>query len=855
MHLKKLLVASLISLFVVTNSFAGYSNIENEKLHHVLVFMKNQINTDSLMDDFRSKNTLLSNRIKITINELKNCAKTQKTALNLLHQKRYESEVSYLKSYYIINCIELIGTSKIINKINELKEVDKIIDVNDEYVFPIVPITGENEERSMQAPGGTEPGLLAIDAHLLWQMGYTGNQRLLYSVDTGVWPQHPAIGNRFLANYYPMSQCWLPFDSPIPIDKSNSHGTHTIGTALGLATQTSDTIGVAPGAYFIATDPIVQNLNFVKPITVIMSSFEWALNPDGDVNTTNDVPDVINNSWGIALTPQIDTLCNSTVSLLLNVVETAGIVAVFSAGNEGPGQQTVGRPAFLANSIVNAFSVGALNGNIPEQTIASFSSRGPSVCGGSGSLLIKPEVSAPGVNVRSCVGTSGYSQYSGTSMAGPHVTGAVLLLREAFPQVSAEEIKLALYYTALDLGEPGEDNTYGMGIINVKAAFDYLALNNIPLPPNNRNKDITINNIVFPSTGTFICNNTFNPIVSLKNNGTEIITQTEINYGFVGENQQSFSWSGSLASGESVEITLPEISTSIGGNKEFLAICSSGNLTEEYDLINNRRISRFGILSSNDLPFSENFENGLNNGKWIVIDYDGDVKWDTAYTFNNGGNYSAVIKLNSSINFNNTDDLISPKFSFLNIDTAKLEFKVGYKLRNTSASDSLIVKLSTDCGQTFPHTIYRKGGSNLSTSSGSISDYVPQTNEDWRKESISLHTFSGNENIVIKFIAKNRKGNYISLDDINLFDINNNVGIAIMNDAKSKIYPNPTNKLLFVESHLAASPYVIADLTGKLVASGNNCNVIDLSNLCSGIYVLHINRKEFTEYHKIIVKH
>jgi subtilisin family serine protease len=124
--------------------------------------------------------------------------------------------------------------------------------------------------------------------------------------------------------------------------------------------------------------------------------------------------------------------------------------------------------------LVRFFAVGNVNANVASLPIASGSSRGPTVCSGTGSLKIKPEVSAPGTNVRSSVFNGNYTEYSGTSMAAPHVAGAIMILKEAFPELSGEDIMLALYFSAIDLGDEGEDNDYGMGIINLPAAYQYL---------------------------------------------------------------------------------------------------------------------------------------------------------------------------------------------------------------------------------------------------------------------------------------------------------------------------------------------------------------------------------------------
>ncbi|MCL4280128.1 MAG: S8 family serine peptidase, partial [Ignavibacteriaceae bacterium] len=124
---------------------------------------------------------------------------------------------------------------------------------------------------------------------------------------------------------------------------------------------------------------------------------------------------------------------------------------------------------------VNVFCVANINGASwlagSNDPITSSSSRGPSLCGGTGSLLIKPEVSAPGTSVRSCNSSGGYTSATGTSMAAPHVAGAVALLKQAFPNLTGRQILEALYNTARDLGTAGEDNTYGTGLIDVYAAF------------------------------------------------------------------------------------------------------------------------------------------------------------------------------------------------------------------------------------------------------------------------------------------------------------------------------------------------------------------------------------------------
>jgi len=807
----------------------------------VLIVFKSKCNLDSLQNQFRIKKTDTDSRAKTTIKLLKKTAfESQKNVYSFLLQTMRTSNnaIDSIRPFWICNAIYCKINPQLIDDLLNFREIEHIELTSEKQV--IAEQTIIEETQTMASPGGKEQGLVAIKAPALWAMGYTGQSRILYSVDTGVWPTHPAIGNRFLANYFPYSQTWFPFDSQYPSDKSNSHGTHTIGTVLGLQQNTNDTIGVAFNSYFIAADPIVQDLADVKPITVIMTSFEWAMNPDGDTATTSDIPDAINNSWGIALTPQDDTLCVSVVSDLLNAVEAAGIAAIFSAGNEGPGAQTVGRPAFISNTIVNNFSVGALDGNNINYPIASFSSRGPSVCGGEGSLLIKPEVSAPGVNVRSCVGTNSYSNYSGTSMAGPHVAGAVLLLKEAFPYLPGEEIKLALYNTAIDLGEPGEDNVYGMGMIDVLAAYNYLALNNAPVPPVSKKFDLRVEKIILPQENGILCTPNFSPQIIIKNNGDSIINGIKVYYKIAANTEQNITINTSMISGQIDTINLSPLFFNQSGLTEFLVRTEmlNSNATET-DVINNRRVSRFNFIPEANLPFHENFESAAISQNFVVKNPNNDATWKVDSTAGLAeSNISVVMPFNSSIDFNNVDELISPVFNFSNSDSLTFKFSVAYKLRATQLSDSLKVLLSNNCGESFDYKIYNKGGNSLSTSTGTTNNYLPTISTDWREESISLNQFTGQNGIVLKFIAKNRKGNYLSLDNIWLYNGVQPNFINEQNIESPTVYPNPANEYLminFPKSKITNPVVNVYSIDGKKVLSENS-NVISVQTLGNGIY-------------------
>jgi hypothetical protein len=258
-----------------------------------------------------------------------------------------------------------------------------------------------------------------------------------------------------------------------------SHGTHTMGIMTGMIL--GDTVGVAPDAQWMAAG--VTDCPGASYPSMNIAAYQWAMNPDSNITTISDMPDVINCSWR---DPNATNECTGIYVQTLSAVEAVGIAVVFSAGNSGPGASTVTPPKNISVDEVNVLCVANIDGALylggSNTPISSSSSRGPSLCGGTGSLLIKPEVSAPGTNIRSTI-PGGYGLMSGTSMASPHVAGAVALLKSFIPSYTGKQIKMALYQTARDLGTAGEDNIYGMGLIDIWAAYQLIASQLSPLSP------------------------------------------------------------------------------------------------------------------------------------------------------------------------------------------------------------------------------------------------------------------------------------------------------------------------------------------------------------------------------------
>ena len=797
-----------------------------------------------LKNEFHKNNTPVKQRASIICEKMQYIAnETQSPIIELIQANR--SEYKNLKPSWIINILFLDAKKSLIDKLSNHPHI-KSIKLQNTKSDIIDYIENVHSASSMAIENGTEPGIEAINVRPLWDMGYTGQGLLVFNYDTGVWPTHPAFKNRFFAHHYPMSQCWDGYFSDSPNGHISDHGTHTLGTMAGLVEETNDTIGIAFNAYWIANDFVTSTVETLPPIADMITSFEWALNPDGDVSTSHDVPDVINNSW--RWYNEMDTFqCSGYAVELMNVIEAAGIANIFSAGNNGPNNDGVRSPQRINSNLVNTFCVGSINANSEDYPISSFSCRGPTQCPGEGSLALYPEVVAPGQNVRSAWGENEYNTISGTSMASPHVSGAVLLLKEAFPFLTGQEILLAIYNTAYDLGETGEDNTFGMGLIDAYAAFNYLADSYTPVPPNFIGDDLVlveINN----TPNNISCEPSFNPALTILNNTDSLINEVKISYmDHLNDDEESeFIFEINLEPYTSTSIDLETIENNDFGDKEFSFRVETINTLLESNYHNNRKMVRFKYKPTFEMPFLENFQNGILSDAWHITNNDYNRSWDTISTGGlNTNNIAAYVNLYGyNPRAEQKDELIGPNI-YLDGDSIMLSFQVAYQKYNSSSKqDTLQIFLSNDCGESYNEKIFEKGGQDLSTHDEITSNFIPQENTQWREEIIDLTAFI-NQKIMLKFVTINLRGNNIFVDNINIYDPQN---ISLEDDKLSDItiQPNPSDGLFevsFRTQHVESIQ--ISNSIGKPIINQQINQKIsnysfDIKNYNSGLYFITI---------------
>jgi subtilisin family serine protease len=370
-------------------------------------------------------------------------------------------ELLDLRTYWIAPVIKARVQAHQIQAIDKLAGVSSVIE--DAAIELLNPVRFVGATSAIDA---TAAGFDAVGARTMWQLGLTGKGSLVASLDTGVDGLHPALAARYRGRTSEPGASWLdPEGGTFPNDPLG-HGTHTMGTVLGR--EAADTVGIAPDAEWIAAGVVDRGRTFSQTLSDLVAAFQWLADPDGDPDTHTDRPDVVLNSWGIpqGILPQ----CDATFWEVVDNLEALGTVVIFAAGNEGPGPSTLRMPADR-DQYLKCFAVGAVDANDPLAGAAPFSSRGPSLCN---STNIKPEIVAPGINVRSCKVGGGYHSMSGTSMAAPYVVGAVALMREYNPDATPQEIKQALVASALDVGAAGPDFSSGYGLLDIPGAIAML---------------------------------------------------------------------------------------------------------------------------------------------------------------------------------------------------------------------------------------------------------------------------------------------------------------------------------------------------------------------------------------------
>jgi len=347
-----------------------------------------------------------------------------------------------------------------------------------------------------------------INADDAWALGYHGDGIVVGHIDSGVWLTHPDIANRLWTNPGEIAGNGLDDDANGYVDDVHGydfgdldgnpnddsanpgHGTHTAGTVAGDGTGGTST-GVAPGAQIMACKAFAADGS--GTLGMIWQAYQYILENGARLITMS-----------LGVPGALDPSLMRTERETCNVMRTAGITIFNSSGNDhgvySPPIEcglTARVPApwnaidgtrYTSTGGVVAVGGTAYNSNAGY----SSSSRGPAKWDNvdpwndwpynPGVGLLKPDVSAPAVNVNSLVAPSGYSgnSWSGTSMACPHAAGVAALMLQKNPTLSPAGVDSLLELSSLDLGTVGKDNQFGSGRIDALAAVNLVPTTQMP---------------------------------------------------------------------------------------------------------------------------------------------------------------------------------------------------------------------------------------------------------------------------------------------------------------------------------------------------------------------------------------
>jgi serine protease AprX len=405
----------------------------------------------------------------------------QQTQAPFLHWAQSQPDITDISPFWISNSIALSIPP---NRLQDLAARPELSAVYSGLPFPALDDDTNPSIFDIRNTKSVEWNVAYVNADQVWKMNITGAGTRYGNADTGIRWTHEALKPSYAGAENKHDYTWwdgvkkaaIPGEGPCGIDSrtpcdDNGHGSHTVSTTVG-----ADGLGVAPGAKWLGSRNMDRGYGTLE---YYLSTMQFFLAPT-DLNGNNadpaKRPHVVGNSWGC---PRSEGCEPGSFTDALRATRAAGIVMSVSNGNSGSSCQSTHDPPALSSLV---FSVGASGRN--SDSIAGFSSRGPAQDPLSGNMIVKPDITAPGSSVRGAGRSSDnhYFSASGTSMASPHIGGAVLLITEACPYLEYEvdKIEELLIQTARPLYSNqgcGNDtpstipnNMYGYGMLDVLEA-------------------------------------------------------------------------------------------------------------------------------------------------------------------------------------------------------------------------------------------------------------------------------------------------------------------------------------------------------------------------------------------------
>jgi subtilisin family serine protease len=355
------------------------------------------------------------------------------------------------KPYYLVNAIAVSGGPEVRAWLQTRDDVDRVL--LDQRLRPLPRPLSVAKGDITQPPSVPQWNLELLGAPQVWPRA-RGKGILVGTSDSGVDGTHPALASGYRGGDDSWYDPWNASTSPVD---HGGHGTHTLATAVG-----KEQVGIAPDAQWIACVNLDRDMGspsfYLECLQFMLAPFARGADPFKDGRPAR-APHVLTNSWGC---PPVEGCDYWALRPATDALAAAGIAFVAAAGNAGDRCGSIKDPPATD---VSAFTVAAVN---QQREVTSFSSRGQPASG-------KPDISAPGERILSAMPGNTYGYLDGTSMATPHVAGAIALLWSLRPDLVGDLTRTyqLLKATARPVsGAPtcGDLEDAGAGIVNIARA-------------------------------------------------------------------------------------------------------------------------------------------------------------------------------------------------------------------------------------------------------------------------------------------------------------------------------------------------------------------------------------------------
>lgn len=288
------------------------------------------------------------------------------------------------------------------------------------------------------------------------------------------------------------------------------------------------------------------------------------------------------------------------------------------------------------------------------------------------------------------------------------------------------------------------------------------------IAPQLLNNDLGIERILNPQD--FICTNEITPQIIVFNSGTNPITTTQIEIKNNGIVLETRIFSVNLTTGQSAILSFNPITLNQTGINEFESTILSVNNTMDSNPSNNRMSSSPSLQSVIAVPYT--YIPADFNTKWIVENPDGGFTWEQRNMNISGVPQNTIMLRHYEYDgAGELDYFISPQIDLSAYPNAQLTFNLAYGPYEANGfGDALLVAISTDCGNSFDllNPPYNKDRDFLETTSSTLDEFVPVSENQFRREIVNLAKFSDLGTVRIAFISRNGYGNNIYLKDIEI---------------------------------------------------------------------------------------